>query len=469
MGVRKLSKSRRVLFATAVLTAAVVLAAVALRAEGPADTATTFPLAQSDLLCTRTLASVRAEKRAQLESKMALAFANPAPDVTSATVRGQLMSGLYIVALLEQPMANAVEPLRSLLSRYSSLDEDLGYQALTAAYQYRTEFNDEMSSVALETTVPRHFCLAVKYLLRSKGQEEWKACKAAMATRWPNWENEPQLKVLSLDAEQVAPLQRPALASLLCRNFAPGSAVLYSLQRPNRDYEGLVLLRRRDGLFARNSDGVLWHVPQLTRSNGSMPSYIRNGNTPQGVFTIKGTGVSNNSAIGLTPFLETCLPVEAPPDVYFNDPSLKETSWTQTMYRDFLPADWRDYWPMQVAWYAGAVGRYDMLCHGTTIDPSYYVGMPWYPNTPSQGCLTCKEFWDTRTGRVFESDQLALYNGWLAVCRNRHPYQKKAGEGAPAQSELHGYCVVVELNDLPSPVTLSEVLADVYEAESIRR
>ena len=82
-------------------------------------------------------------------------------------------------------------------------------------------------------------------------------------------------------------------------------------------------------------------------------------------------------------------------------------------------------------------GRTEIIAHGTTIDPNYYAGKPYYPLTPTEGCLCTKEIWN---GKRIESDQEKLVNGLL-----------QAG-GA------NGYCVVIEIDDKNEPVMLKDLM-----------
>jgi hypothetical protein len=97
---------------------------------------------------------------------------------------------------------------------------------------------------------------------------------------------------------------------------------------------------------------------------------------------------------------------------------------------------------MQEAWWAGQVGRNEIMAHGTTIDPEWWRGMPFHPLTPSHGCLTCHEEWSPQTGERRRSDQQELVDAVL-----------RAG-GAPA------WFVVVESEtseNAASPVSAEEV------------
>jgi hypothetical protein len=89
-----------------------------------------------------------------------------------------------------------------------------------------------------------------------------------------------------------------------------------------------------------------------------------------------------------------------------------------------------------------------MLMHGTTINPEYYRNHPYYPGTPSAGCLVAMEYWSKPDGRLMHSDQLTLAKAFTA--------------GGIDQ----GYLVVVELEDRPTPVNLADVVRDVINAEA---
>jgi hypothetical protein len=106
-------------------------------------------------------------------------------------------------------------------------------------------------------------------------------------------------------------------------------------------------------------------------------------------------------------------------------------------YQKLIPEKLKDFLPLYNSYYSGLAGRSEIIAHGTTIDPKFYSGKPYYPLTPTEGCLCTKEIWN---GKRLESDQQKLVNGLL-----------KAG-GA------NGYCVVIELDDKNAPVTMKDVL-----------
>jgi hypothetical protein len=231
------------------------------------------------------------------------------------------------------------------------------------------------------------------------------------------------------------PNPTPPLADLLNKSFLPNEMVMYSFQRKNRNYPGLVMVRSMDGKFIKDAAGKYFAVPQLARSGTNMPGYLSNGNTPQGIFKIFGFAVSQGSFIGPTTNIQMVLPYEHSSDV--ND------SVTQSLgdnYQSLLPASWKSYFPFFEAYFAGKAGRSEIIAHGTTVNPDYYKTQPYFPHTPTQGCLCTKEIWSGIDGKRMESDQQKLVD---AV--------KKAG-GA------NGYCVVIEIDDQQKPVSIKDIL-----------
>ena len=71
--------------------------------------------------------------------------------------------------------------------------------------------------------------------------------------------------------------------------------------------------------------------------------------------------------------------------------------------------------PITESYYAGRIGRSEILSHGTTIDPEYFRGKPYYPLTPTLGCLCAKEIWNSSTGKLDQSEQFKLLNGFLST------------------------------------------------------
>ena len=75
------------------------------------------------------------------------------------------------------------------------------------------------------------------------------------------------------------------------------------------------------------------------------------------------------------------------------------------------------------------------------MKPSYYRSKPYYPFTPTLGCLCTNESWDDATGQRLESDQLKLV----------HAVEKAGGPD--------GYLIVINLDDQHLPVQPEEILS----------
>ncbi|MFZ1305762.1 MAG: hypothetical protein WAT20_04835 [Ferruginibacter sp.] len=301
---------------------------------------------------------------------------------------------------------------------------------------YPKDFVLQVTALANTTTDPKSFAMCCEYLLLNNRQE---ACKILMQARTGD-------SLINLDGTRhffmvlqnhifFKPTPAPPLADLLNKSFLPNEMVMYSFQRKNRNYPGLVMVRSKDGQFIKEAAGKYFAVPQLARSCTNMPGYLSNGNTPQGIFKIFGFAVSQGNFIGPTTNIQMVLPYENSSDV-----SDSVTRSLGDNYRSFLPASWKSYFPIFEAYFAGKAGRTEIIAHGTTVNPAYYNKQLYYPLTPTQGCLSTKEMWSTIDGKRMESDQQKLADT-----------VKKAG-GAD------GYCIVIEIDDQQKPVTIKDIL-----------
>jgi hypothetical protein len=307
---------------------------------------------------------------------------------------------------------------------------------------YPGKFIMQTNVLLEETTDPKIFAICAEYLMQHKKSDiEKKILSKKLLEKFTDtaYKN-PVLFMLSTrlaSTEVNTQSVHQVLKEVLNKNFLPHQIVMYSFQRKNRDYPGMVLIRNADGNFVRDSTGNIFHIPQLARSISNLPGYLRNGNTPQGIFKMYGFAVSMSNFIGPTANVQMGMPVELSIQKFFDDSTIIDSSWTIDWYQKLIPKKLQTYLPLYGSYYSGVAGRSEIIAHGTTIDPNYYSGKPYYPLTPTQGCLCTKEIWD---GKRLESDQQKLVNGLL-----------KAG-GA------NGYCVVLEIDDKQAPVTIKDIL-----------
>jgi hypothetical protein len=293
--------------------------------------------------------------------------------------------------------ADGVGPLRAML-RKTVWPEEVRRLLLETCFALQPDaLAAEMAELAGAETDPRLWAMAAAYGRRATGKPAAIPDVATDAFR-----NDP--RVLAVRAEDREPravlAQRtPPLADLLTWDFG-GRPVVFSFQRANRDFPGRTAVRRGDGSWLRSDDGAVWTVQQFARSVSDLPGTLTNGNTPSGVMGLRELGFAENAAIGPTRALTLSLPGEY-------------EAWTHPDYQRRLPPSWREHWPMQEAWWAGQVGRNEIMAHGTTIDPEWWRGSPFYPLTPSHGCLTCHEEWSPHTGERLHSDQQKLVDAVL--------------------------------------------------------
>lgn len=386
----------------------------------------------------RTTAEARAAFRADLDRRIAAPL-TAAPDDEAPWLEAFWAMGLR---------GRATDTTRAVLARaFEGLEgrsRTFQRAALEAAYGLHPDaFAVHAAALADTVVVPKLYAMAALYLARADTARRG-ALRSQLARRFPAFAQDPILA--SLDEDLARPRRRqaearPPLADLVGDAFAPGRPVVYSFQRTDRRYPGLAVVRGADGRFVRDAGGVPVYVPQLALAASDLPGYLTNGNTPQGVLAVLGTGRSDNVFIGPTPTLVLALPHEAALEAFFGDATLAGAAWSEERYAALLPPSWRRYAPMREAYRAGAAGRTETIAHGTTIDPAFSAGRPFAPNTPSLGCLTALEQWSPDDGRRLASDQDALLRAYAA-----------AGGGP-------GYYVVVELDDQAAPITLPEVRA----------
>lgn len=381
----------------------------------------------------------------------------------TSAVRTKLNAGIsHSIGFLSQPLTDSTEELwqdafasMELVYHTSPWEESrLRYAFDSVEYRspgfqrsfielifanYPTQFKTEINSFLQKTTNQKVFAMCAEYLLRSNNDSANKEMLfKLMQSRFHDFQ---QPILLSLVKKLVGPQpSTPDLSDLFDKKYLPGSVVLFSFQRKNRDYPGLVIVRDGRGNFIKNADSTVFYVNQLARSLSNLPGYLTDGSTPQGVFRMKGFDVSRSSFIGPTINIQLTMPGETSIRHFLKDSSLTDSVWTEAWYSKLLPLSLRSYFPIYQTYFAGMAGRTEIIAHGTTVDANYYRSRKFFPYTPTEGCLCTKEAWSPDTGRRIESDQQKLVD---AI--------KQAG--GP-----DGYCIVLEIDDGQRPVTIEDAL-----------
>ncbi len=331
----------------------------------------------------------------------------------------------------------------TLLFHYDSIEHETKRALLEAIYGlYPNEYVSALQDLFTKETDPKLFAMQAVYLYQNDSSlQQSKHLIKQLKSRFPVIDTLPVLQALqSYVTNYITEKQTaiPSLSSLFAYQKKIGRQMIYSFQRWNRDYPGLAIIQNGDGSFAKDSRGSLLVFQQLARSASGLPYFITSGNTPQGIFSVQGPGISHNNLIGPTPNLQLLMPFENN-NLYWHPMPDSAAGFLQN-YLMLLPEDWQHYLPVQEALLAGAAGRTAIIAHGSTIDPVYFTGKPYYPLTPTLGCLCAREDWNIFTGKLNASDQFNFINAYLA-----------------RQDDEAGYLIVINLDNKQAPVTKDEI------------
>lgn len=339
--------------------------------------------------------------------------------------------------------ADVQQGFEKMFNAYDSLAYSTKRAFLEAVYtDYPTEYSNREKQLLQKETNPKLFAMQALYLYRNDASlDQLMQLQTLLQQKFPGSDTLvllQELKKFITLHESYTAQPIPPVKELFAHQQALGQKIIYSFQRWNRDYPGMAIVQNADGSFARDSSGKLLVFQQLARSGSNLPYFITNGSTPQGIFSLQGTAIAHNNFIGPTPNLQMVMPFESSDSAYWHT-AFDSTQTPLYNYKQLLPASWQQYEPMTEAFYAGKAGRSEIIAHGTTIDPSYFKGMPFYPLTPTLGCLCAKEIWNEFNGSFTESDQFKLVNTFL---------------NTPGDT---GYLMVINLDNQQAAVTAAEI------------
>jgi hypothetical protein len=348
-------------------------------------------------------------------------------------------SACWAMGLIGYRDETTEKAVKNALGYYDSMDTSLLRALLEISYGlYPAEFIPEIRKIMHYTNDPKLFSMAGLYLNRAEFTLETAVeIRDRLNEKFYHMPDNPILEMFR--AELHFRPDRPPLDLILSEDFLPESPVFFTFFRQNRDYPGITILRKSSGQFLTDKKtGKLWNVTHLGRSKSNLPGYITNGNTPEGLFSVQGISVSENVFIGPTPLIVLSMPGEVLPVDFFHG-AIDDSAWSRQLYMSVLPRYWFQYLPAYTTYYAGMAGRREIVAHGTTIDPNFSAEKPWFPLTPSLGCLTALELWDVNTGRRMFSDQ------------------KKLVDLIKKEKISKAYWMIVELDDKKSPVELIDL------------
>ncbi len=303
---------------------------------------------------------------------------------------------------------------------------------------YPNEFKSTIDSLFKTTTDPTLFSYLVNYYSKKSSFNKFEYITKTKE-RFPKWEKIPQLKYLVyyLDKDSIS---TPPLKEILTNKFIEGKTIIYSLHRKDRRYPGITIIKKPNGEFVKGENDSIFYVKQLALSVTNLPGYLSQGNTPQGIFSVVGFYNSPTPSIGPTAAVLTRIPFEVSLKLWYHS-TVKKSYWDIKDYKKLLPKSWQGYFPIYESFYAGKTGRRKIVMHGSVDDLSFYDTLSYAPLTPSKGCLTTTEIWDSTTGRNIRSDQAKLMNAFFST------------------KQVKGFLVVIDIDDKKESVKIEDVLA----------
>jgi hypothetical protein len=331
-----------------------------------------------------------------------------------------------------------------LVSNFSKLSVSTQRSLLEVLYGlYPKEYYTQMLDILKQSSHPKNFAIAAAYIYRAQPTDAGRQLIYQLASKLKTNESQALIirSLLNYIDDYKKMVETPSLDQF---------KVVYSFQRKNRDFAGLAVVQNADGSFVKDSTGKVKTFTQLARSASNIPWFITNGSTPQGLYSITGTAVSKNPFIGPTPNLQLVMmnEVAAPTFTHYFPPILNATP--ERLYRSYFPNNWQNWRGLMESFTAGKIGRSEIIAHGSTIDPAWYQSFPFYPLSPTMGCLSGLEIWNPTTGKIDNSHQLDLVNSFIET-----PGTK-------------GFLMVIDIDNQQALVTEDEILKIVNGFEKNR-
>lgn len=225
--------------------------------------------------------------------------------------------------------------------------------------------------------------------------------------------------------------QTPDVATYMNGEYVK-SIKLFMFCRTNRLYPCLMVMKNVHGEPVRGENGVLWSNPALASSAKGLPSYSRNGNTPEGILTIDSVMPVADQQLSFGKYRRMIL-------------NFIPKSKNEVLLKSLLPASSHasDWWKSSVV--ARDIGRNLLRIHGTgkiNKDPE----TPYYPFMRTSGCIAQRE--NTYEGVTYK-DQRNLLDSVMKAMDLAATYEN--------EPNIKGILYLVEIDDKNAPVTLEDL------------
>ena len=345
------------------------------------------------------------------------------------------------IALLQYQSPWINNQIQIAVTDLPNRSNDFKIELLQLLYSnYPTQYVTPILQLLQTTILPNDvFALAAEYVYKAMPASKVQLLQLLVTQQMQANSNLPLQQLTGTLNNGNSTLTNAQIKKMLQQPFFKHAVIVFSLQRSNRNYPGVAIVKDTAGNFLKDVNGFTLAIPQLAKSINNLPFYYSNGNTPQGIFKMQGTAISRINFIGPTPNIQLKMPCEIRVQDFFNDSTLTDTVWTMAVYNKLLPTALQNNAALMQTFIASVMGRTQIIAHGTTINPAYYKLQPFYPLTPTQGCLCCKEIWSEEDGTIIQSDQQKLYDA----------VQKAGG--------ANGYLIVLDISNDNKAVSMEEV------------
>lgn len=348
---------------------------------------------------------------------------------------------LYVDALWDMVEENNEAALKILSDEvpfYYDTVQKLRLGILRIKYNRATELSDDVEKEIEAALKNPQVDIKIVYLiaayekeLLASGHKELVKLAREHASFFDVANDEERIKDLTEDMVSDLWNQTPDVTTYMNGEYVK-SVKLFLFCRSNRLFPCMFVMKNVHGEPVRLENGKLWSSPSLASSARGLPSYVRNGNTPEGVMTIDSVMPAADQQMSFGKFRRFILNFV---------PKAKNESHIKSL----LPASSHssDWWKAGVT--ARDMGRNLFRIHGTlkiNNDPT----TPYYPFMRTSGCIARRE--NTYEGVTYK-DQRDLLDTVMTAMDLAPKYEN--------ETLTKGIIYIVEIDDVNAPVTLEDL------------
>ncbi|MCB0347297.1 MAG: hypothetical protein KDD37_00605 [Bdellovibrionales bacterium] len=249
------------------------------------------------------------------------------------------------------------------------------------------------------------------------------------------WVSEDNLSQKDFDVQSIRSLVSGARKINLFKQGKYTNGIqIYKFCRSQRIYPCRLIVRDKDGNFARTASGKIWSIPSLALAANRKPYYQISGNTPSGIYTIDSVMPTADQTRSFGLYRRLIL--------NFIPKALNEQNHLYLLPNSHQQQTW---WREAVT--ARDVGRDLLRIHGTgkiVTKPSD----PYYTFAPTQGCINTRE---NTYGNVTFNDQRLLLDASMIMLKLPTQYAN--------ETKINGLLYVINVDNKEAAVSTSDLEA----------